>query len=107
MPHPAESMVSEEPTQEPDGHGPFYTARRTPDTDPPRWTVFRDGQFTPVGYIEAVYDPQERAWGLAVTDGNQRRIGVHGKRDNPDVPPYVDGYHNALAWIMWRLQGIA
>jgi hypothetical protein len=107
MTHPAISLVTEEPTRPAHGQGPFYTARRTPDTDPPRWQVFRDGQFTPVGYIEAVYDPRERAWGLAVTDGNLRQIGTHGKRDNPDVPPYAGSYSDALNWIIWREQGIS
>jgi hypothetical protein len=107
MTHPAISMVTEEPTREPVNTGDIYTARLTPGTPLPRWTVFRDGRFTPVGYLEAVYDPRENTWGLVVTDGNLQRIGTHGKRDNPDVPPHVTSYHNALAWLMWREKGIA
>ena len=86
----------------------IYTARRTPGIDPPRWQVFRSGQFTPAGYIEAFYSPEEfEAWALRVTDGNGRLIGSEQiEGDRTDLAS-VSGYQNALVWIHERAEGRA
>ena len=91
--------VTEQPFSE---GGLTYTARATPGTDPQRWIVFLDGQFTPAGYLEEFYSAQEfGVWRLRVFDNNNRRIGDAqiSKRGGSEDLASVGTYSEALFWI--------
>jgi hypothetical protein len=91
-----ESLVTESPVK----HGDYtYVARR--NAGEMRWQVFRDGEFTPFGALEAVHQPTESCR----DDG--RPVGVRGKRDAPGTVPAVDNFRNALDWLLARERGDA
>ena len=84
-----------------------YTARMNANLL--RWQVFRDNGLTPVGYLDAVYQPTESAngWQLTVADRSNRPIGELGKRAAAGTVPAVDSYSNALVWLLARERGDA
>lgn len=80
-----EDLVTEEPVTYGED---TYIARRSTG-EPVRWQVFRDGQLTPAGFLEAVFDVDLGQWQLKVSDGNGTPIG-----DEP-----VSTYHNCLSHL--------
>ena len=101
-----ESLVAESPVR----HGDYtYVARR--NAGEARWQVFRDGEFTPFGFLEAVHQPTESTrddgWQLAVYGPGHRPVGMRGKRDAPGTVPAVDNFRNALDWLLARERGDA
>jgi hypothetical protein len=107
--HPAETLVPEEPIE----FGGYQWSFRRNNDKPGEatWQVFRDDQFTPVGFVRAVYQPTETTeaggWQLAVFDGNNKPVGESGKRDAPGTVPAVSHGRQALDWIRARMLGIA
>jgi hypothetical protein len=101
-----ESLVTETPVR----HGDYtYVARR--NEGELRWQVFRDGEFTPFGALEAVHQPTESCrddgWQLVVFGPDGRSVGVRGKRDAPGTVPAVDSFRNAIDWLLARERGDA
>lgn len=86
-------LVPEEPVRYNDGH--LYTVSRSPDHEGlPRWQVFRDNEFTPVGYAQGHRCPlMDGAPALVVFDTNNRplRETKPGKDDG-----CVSNWHNVL-----------
>ena len=110
MMHPAEALVSEEPIEF-DGHQ-WSFRRNNDEPGEATWQVFRDDQFTPVGFVRAVhqlavYWDDNPTWQLAVFDGNNQPLGEPGKRDAPGAVPAVSYGRHALDWIRARMLGIA
>ncbi len=85
------TLVSEEP-QEFGGH--TYTARRSVDLHQgmPRWQVFRDDWFTPVGFIQGhVCEDSSESAGLLVYDtNNQPLFPAEDSRGDGCVRTYSD-----------------
>lgn len=101
-------------TEEPRELGDYqWTARRTPDHDPPRWAVYRSGQRGPAGYLELVWSANADQHVLLVRNPDNSLFvqGLPPKRaeslETPEDASSVGSYNNALAWFEWRTRGLA
>ncbi|TDC02654.1 hypothetical protein E1091_00185 [Micromonospora fluostatini] len=85
----------------------LYHLRRGPDVDGmPRWSVFQDGAFAPVGYLQGHYcpdyhgDPEfAREPRLIAFDKAGERIGSPPKRAFETCLGCVTTLMNALVWV--------